>query len=79
MPALCLMIVLCVGAFSDWAMAQGAATGGTKDSGSPTMVFPVRPPDEPAPPTAVPTRSYRAHAHPTGRSVIIYRYHHRRR
>jgi hypothetical protein len=40
--------------FSDAAVAQGAATGGTKDTGSPTMVFPVRPREEPAPSTATP-------------------------
>jgi hypothetical protein len=49
-----LTIVMCTVASSDAAMAQGAATGGTKDVGSPTMVFPVRPRDEPAQSTAVP-------------------------
>ena len=59
--ALFLTIVLGVFAFSHSALAQGAATGGTKDSGAPTMVFPIRPRDEPARPTAVPNRSHRAH------------------
>jgi hypothetical protein len=52
--ALFLTVALCVVAFSDAAIAQGAATGGTRDSSSPTMVFPIRPRDEPAPSTAVP-------------------------
>jgi hypothetical protein len=52
--ALFLAAALCVVALSDAAMAQGAATGGTRDTGSPTMVFPVRPRQEPAPSTAVP-------------------------
>jgi hypothetical protein len=36
------------------AMAQGAATGGTKDVGSPSMVYPIRPREEPVGSTAVP-------------------------
>jgi hypothetical protein len=52
--ALFLLLVLCAVASSDAAVAQGAATGGTRDTGSPTMVFPVRPRGEPAPSTAVP-------------------------
>lgn len=59
--ALFSMIILCLAAFSDSAMAQGAATGGTKDHGSPTMVFPIRPRDEPATPTAVPNKPRRPH------------------
>jgi hypothetical protein len=52
--ALFLTVVLCVVAVSDAAVAQGAATGGVNDTGSPTMAFPVRPRQEPAPSTAVP-------------------------
>ena len=51
---LLLTAALCVVASSDAAMAQGAATGGTRDTGSPTMVFPVGPRGEPAHSTAVP-------------------------
>ena len=50
-----LMVVLCVVASLETALAQGAATGGTKDGGSPTMVYPIRPREEPGPSTAVPT------------------------
>lgn len=39
--ALFLMIAF-VSAFSQPAMAQGAATGGTRDSAAPTMVSPAR-------------------------------------
>ena len=49
-----LMAVFCFVVSSDAAIAQGAATGGTKDVGSPTMVFPIRPRQEPTPSTAVP-------------------------
>jgi hypothetical protein len=54
-----LMILVYLAALSDAvlsnaAMGQGAATGGTKDTGSPTMVFPIRPRDEPPSSTAVP-------------------------
>lgn len=77
--ALVFMIILCVAACSDSAMAQGAATGGTKDSAPPTMVFPIRPRDEPPPLTAVPTKPYRAHGHHTGRSLLIYQSRTRRR
>jgi hypothetical protein len=72
--ALFLMIVLCVAAFSDSAMAQGASTGGTKDGGSPTMVFPIRPRDEPAAPTAVPNRSHRSPPPVSLRQNYYYRY-----
>lgn len=69
-----LMIVLLVAAFTDAAFAQGAATGGTKDTGSPTMVYPIRPRDEPAASTAVPNRPHhRLHYYSMGRSVLIYR------
>jgi hypothetical protein len=51
---LLLTTVLCIVAFSETAIAQGAATGGVNDTGSPTMVFPVRPRDGPAPSRAVP-------------------------
>ena len=37
----------------DAALAQ-AATGGTKDTAAPTMVFPIRPRNEPPSTTAVP-------------------------
>jgi hypothetical protein len=50
-----LTVVLCVVASFETALAQGAATGGTKDTGSPTMVYPIRPREEPAPSTAVST------------------------
>jgi hypothetical protein len=56
-----MMIVLFVAACSHPAMAQGAATGGTKDQASPTMVFPIRPRDEPTTPTAVPNKPRRPH------------------
>lgn len=70
--ALILAIVLMVAASAHGAAAQGAATGGTKDTGAPTMVFPIRPRDEPPARTAVPNRSHRAHHYRAGRSVIIY-------
>ena len=69
--ALFLTIVLYVLAFSHSATAQGAATGGTNDSASPTMVFPIRPRDEPATVTAVPTRPHHPHTIRLRRS---YRY-----
>jgi hypothetical protein len=49
-----LTIVVSVGALSEAAMAQNAGTGGVNDTGSPTMAFPIRPRQEPAPSTAVP-------------------------
>jgi len=52
--ALFLTLVLCVVPLSDAAMAQNAGTGGVNDTGTPTMVFPIRPRDEPTPSTAVP-------------------------
>jgi hypothetical protein len=75
--ALFLTIVLYIAAFSQPAIAQGAATGGTNDSGSPTMVFPIRPRDEPATVTAVPNRP--RHAYPTVLQRRYYYYGHRRR
>lgn len=54
---LTMIILVCL---SGSALAQGAATGGTKDTApAPTMVFPVRPRDEPARPTAVPNIPHR--------------------
>jgi hypothetical protein len=50
-----LAIVFCVASLSEAALAQGAATGGTRDTAGPTMVFPIRPRNGPAPSTAVPT------------------------
>lgn len=73
--ALFLTIVLLAAAFPDAALAQGAATGGTKDTASPAMVFPIRPRDEPATRTAVPNRSHHRIHHSAGRSLLIYRYH----
>jgi hypothetical protein len=67
-----LTIVWCVAASTQTTLAQGAATGGTKDVASPTMVFPIRPRDEQAAPTAVPNRAHRTQ--PVGRSWRIYRY-----
>jgi hypothetical protein len=49
-----LTVIMCVVALSDAALAQGAATGGVNDTGSPPMVFPIRPRQEPARSTAVP-------------------------
>jgi hypothetical protein len=77
--ALFMTIVLFVAAFTDVACAQGAATGGTKDMGTPTMVFPIRPRDEPPTRTAVPNRSHHRTHYSTGRSVLIYRYRNHRR
>jgi hypothetical protein len=71
--ALFLTIVLCVAAFPHSAIAQGAATGGTNDSGSPTMVFPIRPRHEPAAVTAVPNRVRRGY--PAVRQRRYYYYH----
>ncbi len=72
-----LVIVLCVSAFAGAAAAQGAATGGTKDTGSPAMVFPIRPRDEPPALTAVPNRSHhRMHYYSTGHSLLIIRRRH---
>jgi len=52
--ALGTAVLLCVIAPPE-AFAQGAGTGGTRDvSAAPTMVFSVRPRDEPAGTTAVP-------------------------
>jgi hypothetical protein len=81
MPIIALFLTTVLFVAAAWtsaAVAQGAATGGTKDQGSPTMVFPVRPRDEPPAVTAVPNRSHRIHS-PAGRSVLIYRYRNRRR
>jgi hypothetical protein len=49
------IILLCVSAWADAAWAQG-----TKDPSNPvpSMVFPIRPRDEPAAPTAVPNTSH---------------------
>lgn len=69
-----LAIVSCVAAFFPSAMAQSAATGGTKDVAPPGMVFPIRPRDEPTTPTAVPNQSRRA---PNVRVLPIYRYRYR--
>ncbi len=72
--ALLLTIVLLVAAFKDAAYAQGAATGGVNDRPAPTMVFPIRPRDEPPRRTAVPNRSHQHRAHDAaGRSLLIYR------
>jgi hypothetical protein len=73
--ALFLTIVLYIAAFSQPAMAQGAATGGTKDSASPTMVFPIRPRDEPATVTAVPNKPRRHHPTVRLRRNYYYRIH----
>ena len=73
-----LTIVLWLTAFSHSAMAQelaqGASTGGTKDSGSPTMVFPVRP-NEPAAPTTVRNKPRRPHPTVRLRQNYYYRIH----
>jgi hypothetical protein len=69
---LVLAIVLCVSVSIPAAVAQGAATGGTKDVGSPTMVIPIRPRDEQVAPTAVPNRAHRYQ--PAGSSWRYYRY-----
>ena len=51
-----LLMVLYAASLSETAMAQSAGTGGTRDFGAaPQMVFPIRPRNEPAPSTAVPT------------------------
>ncbi len=72
--ALFLTVVLCVVAFSDAAVAQGAATGGTRDAGSPTMVSPIRPRQEPAPSTAVPNVARGLEPVPRLRSPYYYHY-----
>jgi hypothetical protein len=72
--SLFLTVILCVVAISDAAMAQGAATGGVNDTGSPTMVFPVRPRDGPAPSTAVPNVA-RGQQHVVPFRQHYYRYH----
>ena len=72
--ALILTIVLLVAAFNGAVVAQGAATGGTKDMGSPTMVFPIRPRDEPPALTAVPNRSHHRGHYFAGHSLLIYRH-----
>ncbi len=54
---LLITAVLSAIAFSDVANAQ-AGTGGTNDRPGPTMVFPIRPRDEPPTVTAVPNRAY---------------------
>ena len=49
-------VIVCVVALSDAAMAQGAATGGTQDTGTGSQLFfPIRPRNEPRASTAVPT------------------------
>jgi hypothetical protein len=62
---LVLTVGFCVASFPDAAMAQG-----TKDPSNPvpTMVFPIRPRDEPATtrPTAVPNRTF-----PPQRSIRV--------
>lgn len=77
--ALALAMVLVMAAFATEAAAQGAATGGTRDSGAPTMVYPIRPRDEPPARTAVPNRSHYHFHNSAGRSVLIYRYRNHRR
>jgi hypothetical protein len=72
-----LVMMLCVAGSPHAAMAQGAATGGTRDSGSPTMVFPIRPRDEPSTPTAVPNRSRHSHPAIRLRRSYYYRIHRR--
>lgn len=74
-----LVIALSVTAFAGAVAAQGAATGGTKDTGSPTMVFPIRPRDEPPTLTAVPNRSHHRMHYSTGRSVLIFQHRAHRR
>jgi hypothetical protein len=70
---LLLTAVLCVVALSDAALGQSAATGGTRDTGSPTMVFPVRPREGPATSTAVPNIA-RPQPHVVPFSRNYYRY-----
>ena len=49
-------VIVSVVALSDAAMAQGAATGGTQDTGTGSQLFfPIRPRNEPRASTAVPT------------------------
>jgi hypothetical protein len=51
-----LLFIVCVVALSDAAMAQGAATGGTQDTGTGSQLFfPIRPRNELRALTAVPT------------------------
>jgi hypothetical protein len=52
-----LLTISVVAALPSPALAQGAATGGTRDTGGPTMVFPIRPRTEPGGSTAVPNRT----------------------
>jgi hypothetical protein len=77
--ALFLTVVLWIVALSDAAVAQGAATGGVNDTGSPTMVIPIRPRQEPAPSTAVPNVARGQQHVPWLRSPYYYRYYHRYR
>jgi hypothetical protein len=76
--ALLFLIIICAAEYSDAAAAQQAGTGGTRDaSAAPTMVFPIRPRNEPAtsPPVVNPgpaypppnirlRRAYPIHSHP---------------
>jgi hypothetical protein len=51
-----------------------AATGGTKDTAGPTMVYPIRPRDEPPGSTATPNTSYSYPVAPAVRIRRGYRY-----
>lgn len=70
---LLLITVFCVSAGTETTWAQG-----TKDPSNPvpTMVFPIRPRDEPAPPTAVPNTSHTRQQQRTIHLQRIYRYPH---
>ena len=74
-----LTIVLVVAGSVQAASAQGAATGGVNDRPAPTMVFPIRPRNEPPARTAVPNRSHQRAHHFPGRSMLIYRHRNHRR
>lgn len=75
-----LLATLLLGAVSsDAAFAQAAATGGTQDTATSGMVFPIRPRQPPTPSMAVPNRAYDYFAPPIRLRRLHRHYHHHRR
>lgn len=77
--ALVLMTLLGIIGASNEAAAQGAGTGGTRDvNPAPTMVFPIRPREEPSGSTAVPNIPRQQRAIRLRQPYYYYRYRRRR-
>jgi hypothetical protein len=76
------IISVCGAGLPEVAVAQSAGTGGVNEGGGPTMVFPIRPRDEPAASHAVPNLSPYYYARPPirlRRAHPAYSYPHRLR